>query len=409
MEMQDLLQSAVLAARAGQRQSARALFLEAAEQDPGCELAWLWLGELQERPADRIRALERALQLRPSNQRAAQRLQKLREMYIGLHEVASQAPQPDQPAFVTTRDLNSMLPAPALLLTDELAAAPLTSQQDQPVYPYEAAQADTQLARIAPQADDEEQAAAAQAIAQAKRLVQAGQIDSALSLLYQLVEGDPRNTDAWLLIAEFSPRGQEKISALRKAAEIQPNDPEIRAHLQRFEALEREPLLVGLQHEERGEREQAMLVYEWIKVHSRSATERMEAARRMDNLRISEEAERLHRVSPNISLLRLTIGPAVLFGLLIFIQSGLNPLKLPLVSLLGQASVLAGSLLVNVTSLRPMHPRWVQLFGHPGTPRELEMRSGLRLLGWALLLAPYVLFLIEALHRLQLFRAAMDY
>jgi hypothetical protein len=64
---------------------------------------------------------------------------------------------------------------------------------------------------------------------------------------------------------------------------------------------------------------------------------------------------------------------------------------------------------VNVTGLRPMHPRWVELFGRPGIPKELEMRSGLRLLGWALLAAPFVLFFIEALHRLQLLRAAMDY
>ena len=98
-----------------------------------------------------------------------------------------------------------------------------------------------------------------------------------------------------------------------------------------------------------------------------------------------------------------------MFTLLILIQSGLNPLKIPLIALLGEACVLAGSLVVNVTSLRPMHPRWIKAFGRPGTPAELEMRFELRILGWSLLVAPFILFFIDALHRLLLFRAAMEY
>jgi hypothetical protein len=375
MELQDLLQSAVLAARSGQRQTARALFLQVTERDPGCELAWLWLSELHEEPADRIHALQRALHIRPGNQRAAERLAKLHETYIGLGEVAARPPQPDR--IEQTAPGGPLQPAitrEALPRFDDAASAPFLKPPTAPFTsePDELSQTSDAHANPAherfgvPQVVDEPQ----DALTRAQRLAADGHLEPALSLLYQQAEASPQHSETWLLIAEITPRTQEKLSALRKAAEIEPNNEEIRAQCQRLEALERNPFLAGQQHEERGEREQARLVYEWIKVHSRSPADRIEAARRMENLRITEEAERLHPISPTLGLLRLTLGPAILFGLLIFIHSGLNPLKLPLLSLLGQASVLAGSLLVNVTGLRPMHPRWVELFGRPAPPKN---------------------------------------
>jgi tetratricopeptide (TPR) repeat protein len=384
MEIQELLRSAMWAARSGQRQSARALFLQAAEQDPDCELAWLWLSELHDEPGERIAALECALRIRPSNLSAQTRLAQLR---AGLPEDAGTAAEP---AAVPLFFPDEQLPISA--------AAPLTLDDDQ-------ANAAGEMQASAAQPANLEQ----DACQQAQRLAKEGKIDSALSLLYQLVEAYPQRADAWLLIAQITPRSQEKIKALEKVAEIYPRNQKVRSRIERLETLENNPFLVGQQHEERGEREQALLVYEWIKVHSRSPADRLEAARRMDNLHIIDEAERLQPVSPTLSLLRLTFGPLVLFTLLIFIQSGLNPLKIPLIALLGEVCVLAGSLLVNVTSLRPMHPRWIKAFGLPGTPAELEMRFDLRLLGWALLAAPFILFFIDALHRLLLFRAAMEY
>lgn len=392
MEVQELLRSAVLAARSGQRQSARALFVQVTEQDPDCELAWLWLSDLYDEPGERIAALECALRIRPNNRSAQTRLAQLS---AGLREDASQPANTGQ----IDEPFSTPLPAPDEYLTK--ASDPFTEEDNRASAVEEAAPPAWRSA----QPDELEQ----DAYHQARRLAKEGKIDPALGLLYQLVEVYPQRADAWLLIARITPRAQEKIKALEKVAEIYPHNQKVRAHLERLETLENNPFLVGQQHEERGEREQARRVYEWIKAHSRSPAERLEAARRMDSLRIIEEAEHLQPVNPTLNLLRLTVGPLVMFTLLILIQSGLNPLKIPLIALLGEACVLAGSLLVNVTSLRPMHPRWIKAFGRPGTPAELEMRFDLRILGWALLAAPFILFFIDALHRLLLFRAAMEY
>jgi hypothetical protein len=92
---------------------------------------------------------------------------------------------------------------------------------------------------------------------------------------------------------------------------------------------------------------------------------------------------------------------------MVFLQSGLNPLHTPLLSFPGILSVFAGSLLVSATEMRPAHPYWIARFGLPGTGDEPDMRRGLRLLGLAMLLAPYALFLIEAGHRLGLLQASV--
>ena len=142
-------------------------------------------------------------------------------------------------------------------------------------------------------------------------------------------------------------------------------------------------------------------------VHSRSAAERVEALRRIENLHTHQEAHTIQHVHPNLNLLRLTVGPVLLFGIMVLMQSGLNPFHLSLLALLGLVSVLSGALLVAATEMRPAPPKWVELFGQPGTGDEPEMRRALRLLGWALLLAPYTMLLIDAGHRLEILQTSV--
>ena len=393
MESQELLRSAVLAARSGQRPAARALFLQVTQRDPNCELAWLWLSDLHDDLVERIRALEKAQNFRPDNPHIQARLAQLRA------EASGQLPDaPIHPPI--------LIQQPQRISVGDLAGQPFTNVDESPAAVAGAkAGAAAELGWRNPQPAVEE----LDVYHQAERLAKAGKRDSALGLLHQLVEVHDQRADAWLLIAQLAPGIPEKIAALKKVILLQPNHSQARARLKRLENLERNPLLLGAQHEERGEREQAALVYQWIAVHSRTATDRLEANRRSANLALLQEAERLHPVNSTLNLLRLTLGPALFFALLLFIQSGLNPFKMSILSLLGEASVLTGSLLVNVTGLRPKHPRWVQYFGRPGTGNELEMRFSLRLLGWGLLVAPYVLFVIEALHRIALFRTTLDF
>ena len=56
--------------------------------------------------------------------------------------------------------------------------------------------------------------------------------------------------------------------------------------------------------------------------------------------------------------------------------------------------VLAGGLLIAVTGMRPMHPKWIELYGQPGTTAELGQRRKLRRAGWLLMLLPFTALMI---------------
>jgi hypothetical protein len=137
------------------------------------------------------------------------------------------------------------------------------------------------------------------------------------------------------------------------------------------------------------------------------ATERLEAQRRMESIQLRQEAHHFQPVHPNLTLGRLAAGPVLLFIVAVFMQSGLKPTHLPLPVLPGTLSVIAGSLLVALTEMVPVHPKWIEWFGAPGTSDEPDMRRGLRLLGWALMLAPYIMFFIEAGSRLGTLQSSL--
>ena len=144
---------------------------------------------------------------------------------------------------------------------------------------------------------------------------------------------------------------------------------------------QKNPFLRGQLFEERGEVDRAMETYLSIATHSRLPTERLEAQRRMENIQTRQEANHIQPVHPNLNLWRLAAGPVLLFGVLLFMQSGLKLTHLPWQSLPGTLSVIAGSLLIALTEMVPTHPLWVKWFGQPGSGDEPEMRRGMRLLG----------------------------
>ena len=77
------LQDAIIAARAGQREEAQTLLQEIVAEDPTNVDAWVWLGGVEVDPAAQYRALERAVALDPQNQRAKQGLEWLDRQSIG--------------------------------------------------------------------------------------------------------------------------------------------------------------------------------------------------------------------------------------------------------------------------------------------------------------------------------------
>ncbi len=340
----ETLQNAIQAAQSGQRALARSLFLEVVEQDPHQAEAWIYLSRLVDEPEDQLVALENALALQPGDPDLTARRAALLLAYPHLGEASPGNAPPPSPENT---------------------------------------------------------------LRMARHLANAGRLIEAVRQLEEILAENPQEERAWQALSEIHPDPARKINALEQTLELNPNNQAARQRLETLRYIQQDPLQHGRHLEERGEDAQAILVYQALSAHSSSPVERLEAQNRIERIHLKREAQALQSIHPNLNIARLALGPVLLFLLMLFMHSGFNLLHMPLVALPGIASVAAGSLLVVVTGMRPAPQIWVKHFGPPGTNDEPEMRKGLRLLGLALLLAPYTLFLIEAGHRLGVLQASM--
>ncbi len=225
--------------------------------------------------------------------------------------------------------------------------------------------------------------------------------------LQERLKANPQNTGDWMRLSELQQDTEEKFFSLQKVHALDPNNEEASRRIEALRPNLPDPLHTGRLLEEDGKFDEALLLYRTIVLLSRKPTERLVANRRIDSIRLHQEANQVQPVSPTLNLLRVMFGPVLLFALMVFIQSGLNPLRTPLLAIPGIICVMAGSLLVSVTGMRPMHPQWIALCGTPGTGDEPQKREEMRWLGWLLMLAPFTIFLIEAGFRLGVLQSAM--
>jgi tetratricopeptide (TPR) repeat protein len=105
-EVIDLLQQGIAAARAGNREQARALLMQVVEADEHNEQAWLWLAGVVDAPEDMRTCLQNVLDLNPTNQQAQQGLAWVEQRYgLPASEPPPTAPEPPPPVPPPTREL----------------------------------------------------------------------------------------------------------------------------------------------------------------------------------------------------------------------------------------------------------------------------------------------------------------
>ena len=77
--VEDLLQRAVSAFKAGRKDEARGLFMDVVEQDPRHEQAWLYLSALVDSLEEQQICLENVLTVNPDNEKAKQGLATVKQ------------------------------------------------------------------------------------------------------------------------------------------------------------------------------------------------------------------------------------------------------------------------------------------------------------------------------------------
>jgi tetratricopeptide (TPR) repeat protein len=213
-----------------------------------------------------------------------------------------------------------------------------------------------------------------------------GQGMLAFNILRQLVRDEPKNERAWWLLAQIAPETDTEIKALRRVVKLNPARKESRRRLNALLRLRDDPLALGSLYEKWGEIEKARSLYVNIVAHASSAAERHDAKRRLRNIEIHAQMPNLRLSPPWLTLLRLTAGPVLLYGLLALFQNGLNLRDIHLLLWLGGLSVTLGSFLLVLSTERDTLIIWHKLWKRSGrtTPAPISGLKPLGLLLWGI-------------------------
>ena len=255
-------------------------------------------------------------------------------------------------------------------------------------------------------------------------LARAGRRRQARDLFLEIVEQDEENELAWLWLVDLVDDVDDQIIALENVLTLNPDNQRARARLESLrqmdeaaapspaaptggdETSEEEeaapaPTLLATArwHEQQGRLEEAAVVYEQAQALSETQRERQLAGKRLRNVERRLELKQPVPANTTFTLIRLSIGPFLLYLLLLFVHAAYRPWRVSPLLCLGTLPVLAGSVLLVGTRVTAAHPWWRRLFD--GQRLQPGARAVLALLGLLLLALPYVLFLLAAYNRLN--------
>ncbi len=346
--LRDKLQQATALLKAGRNERARQLILEVLKVEPGNAQAWVALAEAEATTQARLRALERAAALAPEDVALGQRLAELRAEWRAEQKVR------------------------------QAEAKAATAQR--------AAETRARLNR-------------------AQRALAVGRREEAQAALLELVAHDERCERAWWLLSDLVPDLNDQITALENILTLNPRQGHARRRLENLRHLGAHPLELGKLYESQGELERAAEAYLRASVEGVTPAIRAEAALRHAEARRLQMGPPIRRVGPDLTLMRLTLGPLVVYALMVIVHTGLSPWQASWPLLAGGVALAAGGFLMTLPTLRPSHPLWMRWVGAPGMAGETAARGVVWLAGLALTGVAYGPFVLEALARLAQLRA----
>jgi tetratricopeptide (TPR) repeat protein len=266
-----------------------------------------------------------------------------------------------------------------------------------------------------------------------RRAIQAakgGRRDEAQRLLLQLVEADPRQELAWLWLSELVEDPQDKIIALENALalnhrpvvaqrlaklreQFEPppifdseplfleSEPDNEAWQYTSLKPEEDPLLVQARaYEEAGDMKRAIKAYRKAKRQAKAAADRYRAGQQLAVVERKYHLLHIKETSPLTRLIRLTTGPVLVYGMLLFIHGGFSLLRVNPLLCVGGLPLLLGSLLVVGVTQFPGHTFWLAALGGGGLGKR-PLRFLLHVAGLLLLLLPFLFIYLDAQQRLS--------
>ena len=341
MKQSELFQTAVKKAKAGEREQARNMLMALVENEPEHELAWLWLSELVTDPKDKIIALENALTINPQRSQAKTSLRWLRQK-----SVAASRPTDQHFALNGTSDLH-------IFTTEE-----------------------TLFAEI-------------------EQLFAAGKIVKGRQELASFLRRYSNHEAGWWLMVQHADSQTNLLIALDHLLRLNAAHPEAPKMLGKIKPTKEEYLQMGRLYE-RLERWETAVTYYKRAFRSPNNADRLLAQKRLPYVEEQLKLTRIKYTSPTATVLRLAVGPTILYGMLVLVQAGLKPTQASPLLCLGNGLFLAGMLLFSGLSYAPEHP-WLQQLRETAV---FQNKTVLRLVSLLLIVLPIMLLLLLAIARL---------
>ncbi len=229
-DFQDLLKRGIAAAQSGNREHARTLLVNAAQQEPKSEDAWIWLASISEYPEELLAFLNNVLNINPDNKRANEwrtaTCSLLAKTFVQRGVTAHEQGSTDQAAQCFDQAL-------VYDYNCEMAwfwKASLVDNNDQKEEFYGrvlSINTDNSEARSA--LNEIARSRSVSAVADAKAAAVAGNAEQALEILDGVLQNDAHNLDAWMLRSHLASSVQDKLSSLEKVLEIDPENAAARS------------------------------------------------------------------------------------------------------------------------------------------------------------------------------------
>lgn len=242
--------------------------------------------------------------------------------------------------------------------------------------------------------------------AEAKVAVRNGRYAEALRLLKQHVQANPDHANGWLALSKLSTNPELKIIALDKAIQLEPKKRDVKKRLRQLKKAHQNPMKLGMAFESVGELEQALSTYRKAQRKARSRAGQTEAKKRQHAVKKKIKRQQIQVTTPTFTLIRFAAGPVTLYGLLLLIQAGLNPLRIPFIFLVSMFFVVIGSLLLTLVYLTPNHQLNGKLVEYVPVA-ERAKTAVFTFVGIISVVLPFILLVMQSVNRLESLRASL--
>jgi CheY-like chemotaxis protein len=214
----DLLDRAILAAKAGDKERARRLLLDLTDHEPDNELAHVWLASVARGQEEALAHLRRAWQLNPSR---AEVVESLKTMLLRIGVAAAEAGD-DVRARAALEECSTVDPGydrAWLWLASVAGSPPVAMGHLRKVLQLDPrhALASSTLERLL--------------LHEGMEAAMAGDRGRATEYLTEASQLNPSNEQAWALLAQLAPDDDARVEALERALAVSPDSERLRATL----------------------------------------------------------------------------------------------------------------------------------------------------------------------------------